>query len=43
MLYVWQCPLMLMSYGWAALILGLTLYVCAPLIDYQGEGKRKVR
>lgn len=42
MLYVWQCPLMLMSYGWATLVLGITLHVCAPLIDYNGDEKRKV-
>lgn len=43
MLYVWQCPLMLMSYGWATLLLGLTLHVCSPLIRYSGHDKRKVR
>ena len=42
MLYVWQCPLMLMSYGWATLLLGLTLHVCSPLIPYSGHDKRKV-
>jgi hypothetical protein len=42
MLYVWQCPLMMMSYGWATLLLGLTLQVCSPLITYSGHEKRKV-
>ena len=42
MLYVWQCPLMLMSYGWATLLVGLTLHVCSPLIPHRGEHGRKV-
>lgn len=43
MLYVWQCPLMLMSYGWMTLLLGITLHVCTPLIDGAGRDPRKVR
>ena len=31
-IYVWQCPLMLMSWAWGTLLVGLTLHVCAPLI-----------
>lgn len=42
MLYVWQCPLMLMSYGWATMVLGLTLYVCSPLIAHASRDRRKV-
>ena len=42
MLYVWQCPLMLMSYGWATLLVGLTLHVCSPLIAPRGEHEREV-
>ena len=42
MLYVWQCPLMLMSYGWAFLLLGLTMHVCSPLIKKNGPDPRKV-
>ena len=42
MLYVWQCPLMLMSYGWATLLVGLTLHVCSPLIPHSGNHERKV-
>lgn len=42
MLYVWQCPLMLMSYGWAFLLLGITMHVCSPLIERSGPDPRKV-
>ena len=42
MLYVWQCPLMLMSYGWGTLLVGLTLHVCSPLISHHGRNERKV-
>jgi len=31
-IYVWQCPLMMMSWAWGSLLIGLTLHVCAPLI-----------
>ena len=31
-LYVWQSPLMLMSWAWFSLLVGLTLHVCSPLI-----------
>ena len=33
MLFVWQCPMMLMSYAWATFLIALTLYVCTPLIN----------
>ena len=42
MLYVWQCPLMLMSYSWATLLIGLTLHVCAPLISDRAQNGQKV-
>jgi hypothetical protein len=32
MLYIWQSPMMLMSYSWVAFILALTLHVLTPLI-----------
>lgn len=31
-IYVWQCPLMMMAWAWGSLLVGLTLHVCAPLI-----------
>lgn len=31
-IYVWQCPLMLMAWAWGSLLVGLTLHVCSPLI-----------
>lgn len=33
MLYVWQSPLMLMSYAWVMFLIALTLHVCTPLIE----------
>jgi hypothetical protein len=42
MLYVWQCPLMLMAYGWALLLVALTLHVCSPLIHNDQDNARQV-
>lgn len=42
MLYVWQCSLMLMAYGWATLLVALTLHVCSPLIRHDADSGRKV-
>ena len=36
MLYVWQSPLMLMSYSWVTFLVALTVHVCTPLIRYRG-------
>lgn len=43
MLYVWQCPMMLMAHGWATLLLALTLHVCSPLIRRDSADPRYVR
>jgi len=43
MLYVWQVPLMQISYAWGALLVALTLHVCSPLIQHDQEDGRKVR
>ena len=32
MVFVWQCPMMFLSYSISAFLLGLTLFVCTPLI-----------
>ena len=32
MVFMWQCPIMFMSYSVCLYLLGLTLYVCSPLI-----------
>ena len=42
MLYVWQCPLMLMAYGWGTLLIALTLHVCSPLIEKDPDNGRLV-
>jgi hypothetical protein len=33
MVYIWQVPIMLMSYAWATFFLALTLHICTPLIE----------
>lgn len=33
MIFVWQCPLMLMSYSWASFVGALTLYLMQPFIN----------
>jgi hypothetical protein len=35
MVFTWQCPMMFMSYSVTSFLLGLTMFVCTPLI--QGE------
>ena len=32
MVFMWQCPMMFMSYSLTMYLLGLTLYICSPLI-----------
>lgn len=33
MLFIWQCPSMLMSYSWVLFVAALTLHVTTPLIE----------
>jgi hypothetical protein len=42
MLYIWQCPMMLMAYSWVTFGLALTLFICTPFITHQpwGDGKK---
>ena len=42
MVFTWQCPTMFMSYSVCLFLLGLTIYVCTPLIrgDNWGDGDR---
>ncbi|KAI9767281.1 MAG: hypothetical protein M1839_004547 [Geoglossum umbratile] len=42
MLYIWQCPMMLMAYSWITFALALTLYICTPFITHQpwGDGQK---
>ena len=42
MLFVWQVPLMLMSYAIVTLLIALTLHVCSPLIGSSENSGRKV-
>ena len=32
MVFIWQCPIMFMSYSVCFFLIGLTLFVCTPLI-----------
>jgi hypothetical protein len=38
MLFVWQFPVMTMSYAWLMFLVALTLYVCTPLIQHDSWG-----
>jgi hypothetical protein len=38
MVFIWQCPMMFMSYSFSLFILGLTMFVCTPLIQRQKWG-----
>lgn len=33
MLWVWQCPAMLMSYSWVFFLIGYALYILSPVFD----------
>lgn len=33
MLWVWQCPTMLMSYSWVFFLIGYALYILTPVFD----------
>ena len=43
MVFVWQCPVMFLSYAVLFYAFGLTLYVCSPLILGQGGPQANVR
>ena len=32
LIFIWQCPIMFMSYSVCSFIAGLTLFVCSPLV-----------
>lgn len=32
MMFVWQCPMMFVSWSWVCFLVGLVLHVCTPLI-----------
>ena len=38
MMFVWQCPLMLMSYSWASAVGALTLFLIQPFINHSAWG-----
>ncbi|KAH6680241.1 hypothetical protein B0J14DRAFT_260731 [Halenospora varia] len=38
MVYIWQCPTMLMSYSWATFMIALTLHVLKPFIRREPWG-----
>jgi hypothetical protein len=44
MLFVWQFPVMTMSYAWIMFLVALTLYVCTPLIQHAlwGPGSKVI-
>lgn len=37
MLFLWQCPMMFMSYSVCAFLAGLSVLVCTPLIRYKDD------
>jgi hypothetical protein len=44
MLWVWQCPTMLMSYSWVFFLVGYALHVLTPIFDVsQANVSAKVR
>ncbi|KAI1617376.1 hypothetical protein EDD36DRAFT_479267 [Exophiala viscosa] len=42
MIYIWQCPVMLMSWSWLTFLLALTLHVVAPLAAREKQNDRNV-
>jgi hypothetical protein len=38
MIFVWQSPMMLMSWSWVTFLLALTIYICTPFIQHQPWG-----
>lgn len=36
MMFIWQCPIMFMSYSVLFFLAGLTIFVCTPLIRWNG-------
>jgi hypothetical protein len=38
MVFIWQCPTMFMSYSFVLFILGLSMFVCTPLIHKDAWG-----
>ncbi|KAG8531349.1 uncharacterized protein KY384_002978 [Bacidia gigantensis] len=36
MVFIWQCPVMFMSYSVSLFMAGLTIFVCTPLIRFEG-------
>jgi hypothetical protein len=38
MAFIWQCPVMLMSYSWASFVIALTLYILQPFIERHAWG-----
>jgi hypothetical protein len=44
MIFVWQFPIMTMTYAWVMFVLALSVYVCTPLINHDPWGPQtKVR
>ena len=39
MVYIWQVPIMLMTYAWVTFFLAMTLHVCTPLIEADPWGR----
>jgi hypothetical protein len=42
MIFMWQCPVMFMAYSICLYLLGLTLYICSPLISGDWEANAYV-